>query len=271
MDGWIKLHRKIQDHWIYQEKRKFSRYEAWLDMLMMANHKSNKFLHGNELVVVEKGQFITSEIKLMERWDWGKNKLRLYLDLLEKDGMIIKKSDRKRTTITLCNYGVYHDSETESGPRADHGRTDNGLITDTNKNEKNVKNEKNDISTTTTEREMTVMDAYTKAFGALVMNGLIQGYVHELQQKGCDDSFLIELLLETGESSARPNLKLLKAIGDSWLERGIRSRQQAKEGKREKTGERHGRDERGGNSSGANAAGESEYAFLDRQNRTGSA
>lgn len=70
MIGWIKLHRKIQDHWIYQEKRKFSRYEAWLDLLMLANHKDNKVLLGNELLLVEKGSFITSELKLMERWSW---------------------------------------------------------------------------------------------------------------------------------------------------------------------------------------------------------
>ncbi|GIO63546.1 DnaD domain protein [Paenibacillus cineris] len=146
MDGWIKLHRKIQDHWIYQEKRKFSRYEAWLDMIMMANHKSNRFLHGNELVEVERGQFITSELKLMERWDWGKNKLRLFLDLLEKDGMIIKKTDRKRTAITICNYGLYHDSETENGPRADQSRTNSGPSADTNKNDKNEKNEKEEIN-----------------------------------------------------------------------------------------------------------------------------
>lgn len=141
MEGWIKLHRKIQDHWIYQEKRKFSRYEAWLDMLMMANHKSNKFLHGNELIELEKGQFVTSEVKLMERWDWGKNKLRLFFNLLEKDGMIVKKSDRKRTTITICNYGLYHTFETKDGLQTDYERTDNGLITDTNKNEENVNND----------------------------------------------------------------------------------------------------------------------------------
>ncbi|MFF3923115.1 hypothetical protein [Paenibacillus lactis] len=142
MSGFIKLHRKIQDHWIYQEKRKFSRYEAWLDMIMMANHKPNKFLHGNELVEVERGQFVTSELKLMDRWDWGKNKLRLFLDLLEKDGMIIKKTDRKRTTITICNYGHYHESETKDGPQPDHERTNRGPSADTNKNEKNDKNDK---------------------------------------------------------------------------------------------------------------------------------
>lgn len=143
MDGWIKLHRKIQDHWIYQEKRKFSRYEAWLDMIMMANHKGNRFLHGSELIEVERGQFVTSEIKLMDRWDWGKNKIRLFLDLLEKDGMIVRKADRKRTTITICNYGLYHDSETKNGPQADHERTTDGPSADTNKNVKNVKNDEN--------------------------------------------------------------------------------------------------------------------------------
>lgn len=143
MDGWIKLHRKIQDHWIYQEKRKFSRYEAWLDMIMMANHKGNRFLHGSELIEVERGQFVTSEIKLMDRWDWGKNKIRLFLDLLEKDGMIVRKADRKRTTITICNYGLYHDSETKNGPQADHERTTDGPSADTNKNEENDNNDKN--------------------------------------------------------------------------------------------------------------------------------
>jgi hypothetical protein len=142
VDGWIKLHRKIQDHWIYQEKRKFSRYEAWLDMMMMANHKDNKFLLGNELVEVKKGQFITSEIKLMGRWDWGKNKLRLFFDLLVKDGMIIKKSDRKRTTITICNYSIYHDSENNNGLQTDYERTIGRPSADTNKNDKNDKNDK---------------------------------------------------------------------------------------------------------------------------------
>lgn len=154
MQGYIKLQRKIQEHWIYQEKRKFSKYEAWLDMLMMANHKPNKFVHGNELVEVDKGEFITSELKLMERWDWGKNKLRLYLDLLEKDGMIVKKSDRKKTSITICNYCIYHHYETESGPQADQDQTASGPQTDTNKN---VKNDKND-------KEENILSAFDIAF-----------------------------------------------------------------------------------------------------------
>src|SRR5690606_18224969 len=138
-----KLYRRIQDHWLYEEKRKFSKFEAWVDMLMMANHKDNKFLLGNELVEVEKGSFITSELKLMERWGWGKSKTRDFLKLLENDQMIDKKSDRKKTTITICNYNVYHDYETRNRPQSDYEQTNSRLSADTNKNVKNDKNEKN--------------------------------------------------------------------------------------------------------------------------------
>lgn len=139
MQGWIKLQRKIQEHWIYQEKRKFSRYEAWLDMLMMASHKDTKFLLGKELIELKKGSFVTSELKLMERWSWGKEKVRAFLKLLEDDQMITKISDRKKTTINVCNYCIYHDYEEENRPQTDHEQTTDGLSADTIKNVKNGK------------------------------------------------------------------------------------------------------------------------------------
>ena len=135
--GWISLHRKIMEHPLYREKRKFSKLEAWVDLLLMANHKDNKFMLGNELVEVKKGSFITSELKLMERWDWGKSKVRSFLELLEEDGMIIKKSDRKKTTITICNYCVYQDSEIKNRPRADREQTTSRPRADTNNNDNN--------------------------------------------------------------------------------------------------------------------------------------
>lgn len=176
--GWISLHRKIQKHWLFDEKRKFSKFEAWVDMLMMANHKPNKFLLGNELIELKEGQFVTSELKLMERWDWGKNKLRLFLDLLEKDGMIVKKSDRKKTTITICNYKDYQTSDFKNGPQADHKRTDNGLITDTNNNVNNVNNENKLVSSIS---PVNVIHFYENNFGP------IRPFVSESIDKWIDD------------------------------------------------------------------------------------
>ncbi len=141
--GWISLHRKIQEHWLWADKP-FSKGQAWIDLLLLANHSDNKFLLGNELVEVKAGSFITSEVKLMERWGWGKSKTRAFLDMLQKDSMIVKESDRKKTTITIVNYGDYTNLKTTDRPQTDRKQTDNRLIADTNNNDNNDNNENND-------------------------------------------------------------------------------------------------------------------------------
>ena len=95
--SWISLHREIQKHWLWADKP-FSKGQAWIDMLLLANHSDNKFLLGNELIEIKEGSFVTSELKLMERWGWGKSKTRAFLDLLQSDSMIVKKTDHKKTT-----------------------------------------------------------------------------------------------------------------------------------------------------------------------------
>lgn len=143
MSGWIKLHRTIRDSWIYDEKP-YSKFQAWIDLLLSANHKDNKFLLGNELVEVERGSFITSEHKLMAKWGWSKTKVRNFLSLLENDNMIVKISDKKKTTITIVKYNDYQDLETTKEPPKDHEKTTKEPPKDPNKNDKNDKNEKND-------------------------------------------------------------------------------------------------------------------------------
>jgi hypothetical protein len=142
--GWISVHRQITDHWLWKEKP-FSRAQAWIDLILMANHTPNKFVLGNELMEVDRGQFITSEKKLMERWGWGKSKLRAYLDILQKDSMIVKKTDRKKTTLTICQYSDWQDLQTTDKPITDRKQTANRPQADTNNNEVIITNkEKNE-------------------------------------------------------------------------------------------------------------------------------
>lgn len=146
MQGWIKLHRKLQEHWLYQEKRKFSRYEAWLDLLMMVNHKDNKIMQDGELVEVKRGERITSIRQLMESWDWSNTKVTKFLKTLEQDGMILCKiTPKKKTHITILKYeeyqGVSGDSDSEE--KTQKRQTNDREATQNNIN-KNVKNEKNE-------------------------------------------------------------------------------------------------------------------------------
>ena len=140
--GYIKLYRELQKHWLWENDKPFDKRSAWIDILMMANHTGKKFLLGQELIEIDRGQTVTSELKLMERWGWSKSKVRNFLQLLEKDSMIIKNSDTKKTTLTVCNYSKWQDSETTEEPHRDQSETDAKPREDTNKNVKNVNNEK---------------------------------------------------------------------------------------------------------------------------------
>lgn len=144
MSGWIKLYRQVRRNPLFREKRKFSKFEAWVDMLLEANHCDKTILLGNELIDVERGSFITSELKLSDRWGWSRSKTRSFLKLLSSnnDPMIIKKSDSKKTTITIVNYSIYQDTETTKEQQENNEKTSKKHQKNTTKNDKNEKNDK---------------------------------------------------------------------------------------------------------------------------------
>ncbi|WP_283690095.1 hypothetical protein [Clostridium perfringens] len=108
VEGWLKLYRSIQNHWLWEDKP-FSRGQAFVDLLLMANHKDNKILFNGELIEVKRGSRITSLRQLSEAWGWSTKKTKKFLELLEKDNMITVKSDNKKTLVTIENYEVYQE------------------------------------------------------------------------------------------------------------------------------------------------------------------
>jgi hypothetical protein len=104
--GFIKLDRNIFDHWIFQDAEKF---RAFVDLIQLARWKDEKLLIGNDVITVPRGSYYTSELKLAERWRWGRDKTRSFLSLLEKEKMISKKGTRKGTMLTISNYREYQD------------------------------------------------------------------------------------------------------------------------------------------------------------------
>ena len=142
--GFIKLYRKTVESWLWEQKP-FSPGQAFIDLILSANHKTKKFPFNGKMVKVERGSFITSEVKLMDRWGWSKSKLRRFLSALVDDEKICKKTDSKKTTLTICNYETYQEVKTNKEPPENHQGTDKELPRDTNKNVKNNKNEKKKI------------------------------------------------------------------------------------------------------------------------------
>lgn len=143
MAGWIKLYRDITDHWIWQEKP-FDKRSAWIDLILMANHKDNKFVFGNELTEVKRGSFITSVRKLCDKWGWSNTKVTSFLQVLKNDNMIDYLSDTKKTVVTIVNYGLYQDINDTETTQKRHENDTETTQKHTNKNDKNVKNDKNE-------------------------------------------------------------------------------------------------------------------------------
>jgi hypothetical protein len=122
MAGWITLHRKIQNHWLWDFKHP-EKYMAWCDLLMMANHEDKKFMINNSLIECKRGQLALSQLTLSSRWKWGRQKVRTFLEMLKNDSMIDIKTNQHTTIITICNYSLYQDMQPTKQP------TDNQPIT----------------------------------------------------------------------------------------------------------------------------------------------
>lgn len=85
MEGWISIYRQIQDNWIWKSKEPFDKRSAWIDLLLMVNHKQEQIDFDNTKVIVERGQRITSLEALAERWSWSRHKVSNFLNRLEME------------------------------------------------------------------------------------------------------------------------------------------------------------------------------------------
>lgn len=142
MSGWIKIHRSITNHWLYTEKRKFSKFEAWNDMLLNVNYADCKSMIKGKLYDVKRGQSIMSLDTWAKRWKWDKSAVRRFFNLLEKDDMIIVKSDNITTHLTICNYDSYQDSRNADETQTKHKRNTSETQTTPIEEEKEYKEEK---------------------------------------------------------------------------------------------------------------------------------
>lgn len=130
-EGWIKIDRKIFGHWVYDDPWKF---RNWIDLIGMANYSEKKVEIDSEIFVCNRGELLRSLKTLAMRWKCSKSKVRRFLQLLEKDSMIVVKNERKTTRITICKYDSYQIDETATKRKRNADETQK----DPNKNVKKI-------------------------------------------------------------------------------------------------------------------------------------
>ncbi|HFI5803278.1 TPA: hypothetical protein ACGRKS_001664, partial [Listeria monocytogenes] len=151
MDGYIALHRKIIDSWIWQDPEF---YRLWSYCLIKASFKEREIFLGQQIVKLNPGQFVIGREKLEEAMNIGlKNKRTALtwwrrLQKLEKAQMLNIKSYNKFSIVTIENWGLYQGSDIENEQQneqqTNNKRTTDEQQTNTNNKDNKEKNEKND-------------------------------------------------------------------------------------------------------------------------------
>lgn len=122
----------------------FTRMQAWIDLLLLANHKEGFFYVRGNKVVVGRGQVGTSSRTLASRWQWSRGKVERFLKDLENDNQIEPQKNNVITLISICNYDDYQNTEPQTEPQTSRRQTTDEPQTDRNKNDKKEKNVNND-------------------------------------------------------------------------------------------------------------------------------
>ncbi len=134
-NGFIKLYRSIQDNPLWESKP-FDKARAWIDLLLLANHRDSEVLIKGDVYVCKRGQVLRSIKYFENRWGWSRQRVRTFLNLLQKLKMIDKKLTKKLTHLTICNYKDFQDSATTKQPKSNHSAT----TYNKGNNSKNIKN-----------------------------------------------------------------------------------------------------------------------------------
>ncbi|HCU7903702.1 DNA replication protein DnaD [Staphylococcus aureus] len=225
MTGWISIDRSIQNHWLFKEKRTFSKFEAWIYLLMEANHSKAKVPIGNQIVTVERGQRLTSILTLSDLFNWSRFKVKTFLDLLESDGMLEVKTTSKYTLITIVNYDFYQSEQGRNQHQNDIKPTSKQHQTNTNNNDNKDNNEKN---MNNEKKKVTAFDFFQdNGFGFITPYNLddLNYYLDSFEN---DSDQIVTASLKIAKDRNKVTWGYAKSILNTWLNANLKSIEQVR-------------------------------------------
>lgn len=138
--GHIMLARKSFNHWMWEEERSLSKFEAWLDLLQLAAFVPYRRIVKGKVIELGRGELVASLRYLGTRWQWKKDKVSSYFGLLESDSMARRETRQGQTVITLLNFERYNRTpDSEPDRDGDKGQTVTRQRPDKGEEEEEVK------------------------------------------------------------------------------------------------------------------------------------
>ena len=138
MQGWISLHRQIQESAIYKDSQAV---HLWVHLLLKANHKDKEVIFNGEPITIKAGQLLTGRKKLSAETGISESKIQRLLKLFQKCHMIEQQTNSKNRLISITKYHSYQQGEQQTNNK----RTTTEQQLNTNNNVNNVNNVNNII------------------------------------------------------------------------------------------------------------------------------
>lgn len=111
MERWVKIYDKLLD-WEWWDNPLM--VKAWLYILLSANPKQKAW----KGIVIERGQFVTSQSKMADIISCNRKTVRKILSRLVHSGQIIVSVDKSKTIISVCNYDNYQENTSKYGQQS---------------------------------------------------------------------------------------------------------------------------------------------------------
>jgi len=144
-NGWIKLHRKMQDNPIIMKDADY--LAVWVYLLLNATHTEYPALFKGKKIMLQPGQLITGRKSISEKLVISESKVSRILDAFKSEQQIEQQTSNRNRLITIKKWHSYQISEQQNEQQMNNRWTTDEQQMDTNKNVKNIKNGKNERKT----------------------------------------------------------------------------------------------------------------------------
>ena len=117
-EGYVGIDRNISHSRRWPRGRRFSKLEAWIDLLLRARWKAGTVRYQGADILLARGELVTSVRQLATDWRWDRKTVERALNSWVDSGSIkYRKRDRYGTRISVVNYGTYNPRGTKKGTK----------------------------------------------------------------------------------------------------------------------------------------------------------
>lgn len=117
-EGYVGIDRNIKHSRMWPRGRRFSKLEAWIDLLLRARWKEGTVRYQGADILLERGELVTSTRQLASDWRWDRKTVLRTLESWVASGSIeYGERGRHGTRIFIVNYGTYNPRGNKKGAK----------------------------------------------------------------------------------------------------------------------------------------------------------